>query len=85
MSFLKVLPFASKTTIIGDPSLSFFKFINMFVTPLTAPVGLPSEVVKGGIAWNALYKYDDPSIMKILSFMVKYNLVYYWFLFFIII
>ena len=50
MSLLNVLPFASNTTIIGDPSLSFFKVINMFVTPFIAPVGWPVEVVSGGIA-----------------------------------
>ena len=50
ISCLKFLPLASKTTTIGEPSLSFFKFISMFVTPFTAPVGLPLEVVNGGIA-----------------------------------
>ena len=50
ISFLKVLPFASKTTIIGEPSLSFFRVINILVTPFIAPVGCPEDDVKGGIA-----------------------------------
>ena len=54
MSLLNVFPFASKTTIIGDPSLSFFRFISIFVTPFTAPVGCPEEVLSGGMAWYAL-------------------------------
>ena len=50
ISFLNVFPLASNVTMIGEPSLSFFKVISMFVTPLIAPVGLPSEVVRGGMA-----------------------------------
>ena len=38
-SDLKVFPLASKTTMIGEPSLSFFKVVNILVTPLIAPVG----------------------------------------------
>src|SRR5689334_18702255 len=33
----------------------------MLSTPNTAPVGSPRELVKGGSAWNARYRYDDPS------------------------
>ena len=35
----------------------------MFDTPFMAPVGLPDDVVKGGIAWKARYIYEDPSTM----------------------
>src|SRR5690349_13195151 len=33
----------------------------MLRTPNTAPVGSPRELVKGGSAWKARYRYDDPS------------------------
>ena len=62
---------------IGDPSLSFFRFINIFVTPLTAPVGCPFEVLNGGMAWKALYRYEDPSMIKILFFMFTFHMMYY--------
>ena len=50
-SFLNVLPLASNTTMIGDPSLSFLRVISILVTPLIAPVGCPEDDVSGGIAW----------------------------------
>src|SRR3954468_14033499 len=33
----------------------------MFSTPNTAPVGSPRELLKGGNAWKARYRYDEPS------------------------
>jgi len=33
----------------------------MLSTPSTAPVGSPVELVSGGRAWNARYRYDEPS------------------------
>src|SRR4051812_21898263 len=33
----------------------------MLSTPNTAPVGSPRELVKGGSAWNARYRYEEPS------------------------
>src|SRR6187399_2145553 len=33
----------------------------MFSTPNTAPVGSPRELLKGGSALNARYRYDEPS------------------------
>jgi hypothetical protein len=57
----KVRPGASKTTATsaGDSSLS--ARFSMFSTPSTAPVGSPREVVSGGSAWKARYRYDEPS------------------------
>jgi hypothetical protein len=33
----------------------------MFSTPFTAPVGKPLELVSGGRAWKARYRYEEPS------------------------
>ncbi|KDN12826.1 hypothetical protein SALWKB12_0633 [Snodgrassella communis] len=33
----------------------------MFSTPYNAPVGIPVGLVNGAKAWNARYKYDEPS------------------------
>src|SRR6202163_1939378 len=33
----------------------------METTPRIAPVGSPREVRRSGRAWNARYRYDDPS------------------------
>src|SRR6478735_2537279 len=33
----------------------------MFSTPNTAPVGSPRELLNGGSAWNARYRYEEPS------------------------
>src|SRR5688500_6495630 len=33
----------------------------MLSTPNTAPVGSPREFENGGSAWNARYRYDEPS------------------------
>src|SRR5690606_34211910 len=37
------------------------RLLSMFSTPLTAPVGMPVEVVSGGRAWKARYRYEEPS------------------------
>ena len=34
----------------------------MLTTPNTAPVGSPFELLSGGNAWNARYRYEEPSI-----------------------
>src|SRR4051812_9090745 len=34
----------------------------MLTMPKSAPVGSPKALVRGGSAWNARYRYDDPSI-----------------------
>src|SRR5258708_38512136 len=34
---------------------------NMATTPRIAPVGSPREVRRSGRAWNARYRYDEPS------------------------
>ena len=33
----------------------------MAITPWIAPVGKPFELVNDGRAWNARYRYDEPS------------------------
>jgi hypothetical protein len=43
----------------GDSSLIIL--FNMLSTPNTAPVGSPFELLSGGSAWKARYKYDEPS------------------------
>ena len=40
---------------------SFSSFASMLSTPSTAPVGSPFELVSGGSAWKARYRYDEPS------------------------
>src|SRR5258706_1636506 len=34
---------------------------NMATTPRIAPVGSPRDVRRSGRAWNARYRYDEPS------------------------
>ena len=33
----------------------------MLITPSTAPVGSPRELLSGGSAWKARYRYEEPS------------------------
>ena len=57
----KVGPLASKTTANGLSGYCLRRLRSMFSTPFTAPVGLPVEVVSGGRAWKARYRYEEPS------------------------
>src|SRR3546814_20152326 len=34
----------------------------MLTTPNSAPVGSPAALLSGGSAWNARYRYEEPSI-----------------------
>ena len=56
-----VLPFASKTTAASSGCTSASSRFSMFVMPYAAPVGCPLELVSDGIAWNARYRYEEPS------------------------
>src|ERR1700712_3470583 len=61
MSSRNVPPLASKTTANGLSGYCLRRLLSMFSTPLTAPVGRPLEVVSGGSAWKARYRYEEPS------------------------
>jgi hypothetical protein len=37
------------------------ELVSMLSTPNTAPVGSPRELLNGGSAWKARYRYDEPS------------------------
>ena len=58
----KVLPGASNTTATRSGRCSRCIRSSMLSTPSTAPVGSPRELVSGGSAWNARYRYDEPSM-----------------------
>jgi hypothetical protein len=57
-----VFPGASNTTTMGLSGCSCRNFRSMLSTPNTAPVGSPRELASGGRAWNARYRYDEPSM-----------------------
>jgi hypothetical protein len=50
MSLRKVLPDLSKMTAMASASLSRSSFTSMLVKPKVALVGVPSEVLRGGMA-----------------------------------
>ena len=54
-------PGASNTTAMRSGDSSFISLFSMLSTPSTAPVGSPCELVSGGSAWKARYRYEEPS------------------------
>jgi hypothetical protein len=56
ISSRKVLPAASNRTATYCGSCSLSSLSSMLMTPYTAPVGSPRELLSGGSAWNARYR-----------------------------